>query len=83
MAWSNQGFGHPSLVSFHPVLQRVGPSMLCIVFGGEISNRFAIGDLERSPPHLFLYLLYSKEKQEWKQEGTLPGLNTGESNFIE
>jgi hypothetical protein len=55
--------------------------MLCIVFGGEISNRFAIGDLERSPPHLFLYLLYSKEKQEWKQEGTLPGLNTEESKL--
>ena len=36
---------------------------------------------ERSPPHLFLYLLYSKEKQEWKQEGTLPGLNTGESKL--
>jgi len=57
--------------------------MLCTIFGGEISNRFAIGDLERSPPYLFLYLLYSKEKQEWKQEGTLLGLNTGESNFIE
>ena len=82
-AWSNQGFGYPSLDSFHPVLQCVGSSMLCTIFGGEISNRFAIGDLERSPPYLFLYLLYSKEKQEWKQEGTLPGLNTGESNFIE
>ena len=81
VVWSNQGFGHHSLDSFRPVLQRVGPSMLCIVFGGEISNRFAIGDLERSPPHLFLYLLYSKEKQEWKQEGTLPGLNTGESKL--
>ena len=82
-ASSNQGFGYPSLDSFRLVLQRVGSSMLCTIFGGEISNRFAIGDLERSPPYLFLYLLYSKEKQEWKQEGTLPGLNTGESNFIE
>ena len=81
VAWLNQGFGHPSLDSFHPVLQCVGLSMLCIVFGGETSNRFAIGDLERSPPHLFSYLLYSKEKQEWKQEGTLPGLNTGESKL--
>ena len=80
-AWSNQRFGYPSLYSFRPVLQRVGPSMLCIVFGGEILNRFAIGDLERSPPHLFSYLLYSKEKQEWKQEGTLPGLNTRESKL--
>ena len=41
----------PSLMdSFRPVLQRVGLSMLCTIFGGEISNRFAIGDLERSPP---------------------------------
>ena len=82
MAWSNQGFGHSSLDSFRPVLQRVGSSMLCSIFGGEISNKFAIGDLDRFPPHLFLYLRCSKEKQEWKQEGTLPGLNTGESNFI-
>ena len=81
VVWSNQGFGHHSLDSFCPVLQRVGSSMLCTMFGGEISNRFVIGDLERSPPHLFLYMLYSKEKQEWKQEGTLPGLNTGESKL--
>ena len=81
VAWSNQGFGHSSLDSFRPVLQRVGSSMLCTIFAGEISNRFAIGDLERSPPHLFLYLLYSKEKQEWKQEGTLSGLNTGKSKL--
>ena len=60
VVWSNQGFGHHSLDSFYPVLQRVGPSMLCIVFGGEISNMFAIGDLERSPPHLFLYLALFK-----------------------
>ena len=78
VAWLNQGFGHPSLDSFRPVLQRVGSSMLCTIFGGEISNRFAIGDLERSPPHLFLYLRCSKEKQE----GTLSGLNNRESNFI-
>ena len=55
--------------------------MLCSMYGGEISNESEIGDFEISPPHLFLYLLYSKEKQEWKQEGTLPGLNTGESKL--
>ena len=62
VAWSNQGFGHPSLGSFRPVLQRVGSSMLCTVFRGEISDMFAIGDLERSPPHLFLYLTLFKYK---------------------
>ena len=29
---------------------------------GEISNRLVTGDLERSPPHLFLYLALSKRK---------------------
>ena len=62
VAWSNQGFGHSSLDSFRPILQRVGSSMLCTIFGEEISNRFAIGDLERSPPHLFLYLALFKRK---------------------
>ena len=51
VAWSNQGFGHSSLDSFRPVLQRVGSSMLCTIIGGEISNMFAIGDLGRFPPH--------------------------------
>jgi hypothetical protein len=32
------------------------------MFGGEISNRFVTGDLERSPPHLFLYLDLFKTK---------------------
>jgi len=30
--------------------------------GREISNEFALGDFERSPPHLFLYLLLFKRK---------------------
>ena len=62
VAWSNQGFGHSSLDSFRPALQRVGSSMLCTVFGGEISDRFAIGGFERSPPHLFLYLALFKRR---------------------
>ena len=32
------------------------------MFGGEISNEFASGDFERSPPHLFLYLPLFKRK---------------------
>ena len=80
VAWSNQGFGHSSLDFFRPVLQRVGSLMLCTVIGGEISNRFAIGDLERSPHTYSCTWLYSKEKQKWGQ-GTLPVLNTGESKL--
>jgi len=30
--------------------------------GREISNEFALGYFERSPPHLFLYLLLFKRK---------------------
>jgi hypothetical protein len=30
--------------------------------GGEISNEFAIGVFERSPPHLFMYLLFIQKK---------------------
>ena len=55
--------------------------MLCNMYGGEILNEFAFGDSERSPPHLFLYLPYSKEKK-WKQQGTLPVLTPGSLNFI-
>jgi hypothetical protein len=52
--------------------------------GGEISNEFAIGVFERSPPHLFLYLLLFKRKQRWKQTRTLPVLNhRGVYIFIE
>ena len=69
VAWSNQGFGHSSLDSFRPALQRVGSSMLCIVIGGEISNRFVIGDLGRSPPHLFLYLALFKRKNRSGDKG--------------
>ena len=66
VAWSNQGFGHPSLGSFRPVLQCVGSSMLCTVIGGEMSDRFAIGGFKRSPPHLFLYLALFERKTKVK-----------------
>ena len=36
---------------------------------------------ERSPPHLFLYMLLFKRKTKWKQAGTLPVLNHQESTF--
>ena len=49
--------------------------------GGEISNEFANGVFEGSPPHLFLYLLLFKRKTKVETKGTLPGLNTGESIF--
>ena len=52
------------------------------MFGREISNKFAIGDFERSPPYLFLYPpSFKRKKQKWKEEGTLPVLNTGESKL--
>ena len=33
LVWSNQRFGHPSLVPISPVLQLVGSSMLCNMLG--------------------------------------------------
>ena len=49
--------------------------------GGEILNEFANGVFERSPPHLFLYLLLFKRKRI--QTCTLPVLNyRGVKKFI-
>jgi len=51
--------------------------------GGEISSEFAPCAFERSPPHLFLYLLlFNKRKKRWKQARTLPVANTGESKIL-
>ena len=47
--------------------------------GRDISNEFALGDFERSPPHLFLYLFLFKRKTKVETTRTLPVLNTGES----
>ena len=63
-----------------PVFQHVGPSMLCNMLGERSSSEFAVGAFERSPPHLFLYLLLFKRKTKVETKGTLPGLNTEESN---
>ena len=78
LVWSNQRFSHPLDPICH-VLQRARPTMLCNMLGKRSSNRFAIGVFERSPPHLFLYLLLLKEKQ-YKQ-GLCRFWITGESNF--
>ena len=43
-------------------------------------KEFAIGDFERSPPHLFLYLFLFKRKTKVEKK-TLPVLNTGESKL--
>ena len=69
VAWSNQGFGHSSLDFFRPVLQRVISSMLCTVIGGEISNRFVIGDLGRSPPTLILVPGFIQKKNKSGDKG--------------
>ena len=69
-AWSNQGFGYPSLDSFHPVLQRVGSSMLCTIFGGEISNKFAIGDFRDLPHTYSCTWLYSNTKVETRDSAS-------------
>jgi hypothetical protein len=49
--------------------------------GGEITKEFAIGDFERCPPHLFLYLFLFKRKTKVETTRTLPVLNTGESKL--
>ena len=77
----NQRFGHPPLDSICPDLLRVGPSMMRNMLGGEITKEFAIGDFERSPPHLFLYLFLFKRKTKVEITSTLPVLNTGESKL--
>ena len=81
LVWSNKRFGHPSLIPICPVLQFVGPSMLCNMLGERSSSELVVGDFGRSPPHLFLYLLLFKRKTKLETRGTVPGLNTGESNF--
>ena len=43
--------------------------MMRNMFGGEILNEFEIGDFERSPPHLFLYLSLFKENKSGNKKG--------------
>ena len=52
----------------------------CATCWGDIMKEFAIGDFERSTPHLFLYLFYLKGKKV-ETKRTLPILNTGESKL--
>jgi hypothetical protein len=72
-----------------PLEPRVQPSFLKLIFLSSVcwvergcaicwrgtSNECASSELKRSPPHLFLYLLYSL-KTRWKQVGTLPVVST-------
>jgi hypothetical protein len=42
--------------------------MLCNMLGEDL-NECALGELKRSPPHLFMYLiLFSKTNKGWKQK---------------
>ena len=43
------------------------------MFGGEISNEFAIGDVRDFPQTYSCTCLYSKEKQKLEQEGLCRG----------
>ena len=53
----------------------------CATCWGEIMKEFAIGDFERSPPHLFLYLFLFKRKTTVETTRTLLVSNTGESKL--
>ena len=55
----------------------------CATCWGEITKEFAIGDFERSPPHLFLYLFLFKRKKRWKQKGLYRFWTPGSLNFIQ
>ena len=57
--------------------------MMCNMFGGEILNKFEIGDFERSPPHLFLYLSLFKENKSGKKKGLYRFWTPASLNFIE
>ena len=81
VVWSNQRFGHPSLSFIYPGFQCARSSMLCNMYGGEILNKFAFGDSERSPPHLFLYMPLFKRKTKVKTRRDSTGFNTRESKL--
>ena len=57
--------------------------MLCICLGERSQTSLQLVILRDLPHTYSCTCLYSKEKQKWKQEGTLPVLNTGSLNFIE
>ena len=57
--------------------------MMCNMFGGEILNEFEIGDFERSPPLLFLYLSLFKENKSGKKKGLYRFWTPASLNFIE
>jgi len=78
----NQRFGHPSLVPICPVLQRVGPSMLCSMLGERSWVSLQLVSSKDLPHTYSCTCFYSKqEKQRWKQTRTMPILNTEESKL--
>ena len=81
LVWLNQRFGHPSLVPICPVLQRVGPSMLCSMLGERSWVSLQLVSSKDLPHTYSCTCFYSKEKQKVETRGTLPWLNTGELNF--
>ena len=64
-----------------PGLQRAGLSMLCNMLGERSRTSLHLVILRDLPHTYSCTCLYSKEKQKWKQERTLPGLNTEESKL--
>jgi hypothetical protein len=78
---ANQGFSQSSLKPFVPSFCALDHSMLCNVLGGDLECVLVM--LERSPPHLFLYLFYliKRNKSENKQ-GLYQSKTLGRLNFI-
>ena len=81
--WSNQRFNHPSMDSFCPDLQRIGPSMMCNMLG-ERSRKSLQLVILRDLPHTYsCTCFYSKGKQRWKQQGLYQFWTPGNLNFIQ
>ena len=55
--------------------------MLCNTLWGDLV--WVVVEVERSPPHLFLYLFYSKQKETKKQRRALLATNAREPKFIQ
>ena len=55
----------------------------CATCWGEILKVFAIGDFERSPPHLFLYLPLFRKNKSGNKKGLYWFWTPGSLNFIE
>ena len=81
--WSNQWFGHHSLDSICPDLQRVGPSMMCNMLGERSWKSCNWWFWEISPHTYSCICFYSKGKQRWKQQGLYRFWTPASLNFIQ